>query len=387
MRRLSVWALAGAVVLLGSVPRARAEGNDLTGQRAPEINVQEGLQGLATGTTLASCRGQVVVLKFWFTRCSACRKSLPEFQALYQRYAPRGVQFVALAYDQTSRVVPFLRSGGFTFPVAIDSSGVTSTRYGVSTYPTTYVIGADGIVKAYDQLSAPLLERELEAARSATRPGGGRRPLLTFPRPSAAATVPASEATGAHAAAAALASAPAPATLRSEPLPADPDLVAAEPATATLASAPLQSVPPAQPVTRERAAEPVIPAPVPAVAAAAAAPPVAPSSLSGAAAAIEVRDFPAALRAIEAYASTRTSPAAWRPSELDEARRLEGLVRDAYLLRHEAIGAQWQRHELEPAISAARALAADYRGTSLERVAATLAQWYESHVPTAAVAR
>ncbi len=465
MRRLSVWALAGAVVLLGSVPRARAEGNDLTGQRAPEIHVQEGIQGIATGTSLSSCRGQVVVLKFWFTRCPACIRSLPEFQSLYQRYSPRGVQFVAIAYDQASRVVPFLRSGGYTFPVAIDSAGVTSTRYGVFTYPTTYVIGADGVVKAYDQLSAALIERELEAARSATRPGAGRRPLLTFPRsaaappavappsfappslagggpayadpatptgtpvavsamaaepahvPSPTSAVPVAEAPAealaAHAADAALGAAPVPAMVRSDSLPADPDLAVAAPETTTppppsgrVLSGSVSPSAPAGGVASSHRSDLGVPpdrmgAAVPPAALAPAegievdrvtpvrtdASVAAPAALAGAASAIEVGDFPAALRAIEAYASTRTDLAAWSPFDLEEARRLEGLVREEYLRRHASISARWRRHELLPAVDAARALATDYRGTGLERVASTLAQWYESHLPAAAVAR
>jgi peroxiredoxin len=192
MRRPSLWVLATSLFVFGAARTARAEGNDLTGQRAPEINVQEGVQGIATGTSLAAYRGEVVVLKFWFTRCPACRRSLPEFQTLYQRFAPRGVRFLAIAYDETSNVRTYLRSTGFTFPVAIDGGGVTATRYGVFTYPTTYVIGADGIVKAYAQLSAALLERELDAARATPRPGAARRPLASFPRPNAAAPAPGS---------------------------------------------------------------------------------------------------------------------------------------------------------------------------------------------------
>jgi peroxiredoxin len=160
-------ALATALVLLaGTAPPARAAGNDLTGRMAPEISAPVGLHGLPSGATLASYRGKVVVLKFFFIGCPTCRASLPAFQDLYARYAPRGVQFIALAYDDRTTVERYLDPQGFTFPVAIDAAGVTPGRYGVRTYPTDYVIGADGAVVAYDTLAASVLERALAAARA-----------------------------------------------------------------------------------------------------------------------------------------------------------------------------------------------------------------------------
>ncbi len=163
LRVLLAASLAG-LACAASLPRtASAEGRDLRGYAAPDIQSRSGLNGLGSGVSLAAFRGRVVVLKFWFTGCPTCRSSLPEFQSLYARYAARGVQFVALAYDDAASVTSLIRSSGYTFPVAVDPDGVSPRRYGVVSYPTNYVIGADGVVKAYNDLSISVLERELAA--------------------------------------------------------------------------------------------------------------------------------------------------------------------------------------------------------------------------------
>lgn len=171
--RASLATFALACSLLGAAPAARAEGIDWTGRPAPEIYVQQGLQGVGTDTTLASYAGRVLVLKFFFASCPYCRASMPDFEATSRRYAGRDdVRFLALAYDSYENVAPLVREGGYTFPVALDPSGVTPKRYGVHTYPTNYLIGADGVVKAYDDISTWAIDRVL----AATPP---RAPVLT----------------------------------------------------------------------------------------------------------------------------------------------------------------------------------------------------------------
>lgn len=171
MRQRCLAALAGVVVGAAALgggslwsSNAEASGIDFTGRRAPELYVARGLQGVSSGTTLASYAGKVLVLKFFFAGCPTCRASLPEFEALSRRYAGRSdVRFLALAYDTADNIVPLVRANGYTFPVGLDPSGVTARAYGIETYPTNYVIGADGYVKAYDNMSSWVIDREAAA--------------------------------------------------------------------------------------------------------------------------------------------------------------------------------------------------------------------------------
>jgi peroxiredoxin len=166
MTRASLAAAATAFLLaLGSsAPPAFADGRDWTGQPAPAVHAQDGVNGIAPGTTLESLRGKVVLMKFFFVGCPACQASMPAFQRLHDRYAPRGAVVVGIdPRDTRYSLQAHLASLGYTFPVLIDPQA--AGRYGVQTYPTNYVVGADGVVKAYlrwDQdFPTSLIEREL----------------------------------------------------------------------------------------------------------------------------------------------------------------------------------------------------------------------------------
>src|SRR5262249_52312446 len=139
MRRTTFAAIAAtisaAALLASFAPCASAYGRDFTGSQAPDVYVQQGLYGLPSGSSLASFRGKPVVLKFFFTSCPACRASLPEFDRLSRTYSPRGVQFIAVAYDNAYRVRGLWEQSGYSIPVAIDESGASAARYGVSSFP------------------------------------------------------------------------------------------------------------------------------------------------------------------------------------------------------------------------------------------------------------
>lgn len=165
MRQRLLAVLAALVLVAAGAPGARATGNDLTGRRAPDLYVPQAIQGVQPGTTLATYAGKVLVLKFFFAGCPTCRASLPEFQRLSVQYAGRPeVQFLALAYDTYENVAPLVRANGYTFPIGLDPTGDTPKRYGVHTYPTEYVIGGDGVVKAYDTLSTWAIDRAAATA-------------------------------------------------------------------------------------------------------------------------------------------------------------------------------------------------------------------------------
>ncbi len=138
MRRpLLCFLVLGCALLWATRSRvAEASGYDLTGRRAPDFHIESGLHGISAGQTLASFRGEVVVVKFFFSGCPACRASLPEYGELHRRYAGRPVRFIGIADDSYANMERLFESSGYTFPVGIDPSGVTSASYGVRSYPT-----------------------------------------------------------------------------------------------------------------------------------------------------------------------------------------------------------------------------------------------------------
>lgn len=164
--RFALAALVAALPFLAPSP-ALAGGNVLDGQLAPEIHLTDGLNGVSAGTTLASLRGKVVLLKFWLTHCPICRGTLPEFQGLHDRFGRSGVVCLSVVIDSAAGVTPYVREQGFTFPVGCDPDGGSSDRYGVHHFPGNYIIGVDGVVRASNGFPRNVIEEELRKYRVA----------------------------------------------------------------------------------------------------------------------------------------------------------------------------------------------------------------------------
>jgi thiol-disulfide isomerase/thioredoxin len=92
---------------------------------------------------------RVVILNFFATWCGPCRAEMPELER-YQRQAGDTVRLVGVdAQEARDLVAAFIDEMKTTFPVVIDD-GVVQRRYGVDSFPTTVVIGADGRIKLYE---------------------------------------------------------------------------------------------------------------------------------------------------------------------------------------------------------------------------------------------
>jgi peroxiredoxin len=164
--RLALAAAACLAVAAAAVP-ASAAGSNLDGRQAPEIRLMGGLNGATAATTLASLRGRVVCLKFWLTNCPVCRRTLPDFQRLHDRYGKSGVVCLGVVIDRPEGVAPYLREAGWTFPVGCDPDAVSAQQYGVQHYPGDYVIGIDGIVRASAGYPENVIAEELRKYRMA----------------------------------------------------------------------------------------------------------------------------------------------------------------------------------------------------------------------------
>lgn len=95
---------------------------------------------------LAAAAGQVIVLNFWATWCEPCRTEMPSLQAMAARRQRDGVVVVAVNYRETADAIRrFLERMPFEVPILLDSDGDATTVWTPRVFPSTVLIGRDGV--------------------------------------------------------------------------------------------------------------------------------------------------------------------------------------------------------------------------------------------------
>jgi len=76
-----------------------------------------------TRRPLSEWQDKLLVVNFWATWCPPCRKEIPDFAAVSERYADRGVQFVGLGIDSADNIARFSRSETVPYPLLVAGTG------------------------------------------------------------------------------------------------------------------------------------------------------------------------------------------------------------------------------------------------------------------------
>jgi cytochrome c biogenesis protein CcmG/thiol:disulfide interchange protein DsbE len=107
--------------------------------------------------SLASYRGQPVVLNFWASWCQPCKGEASVLERDWARYRRKGVVFLGVDYhDLAPDARHFVSAHALTFPMLEDGSGQVTGTYGISQVPETYVLSRQGRVVAH--LAGPITD-------------------------------------------------------------------------------------------------------------------------------------------------------------------------------------------------------------------------------------
>lgn len=151
---VSVLLAAALVGLLVYGLAARADNHSLdnavaAGRLPAAPGASQSLPALEAGgrRTLASYRGQVVVVNFWASWCDPCRAEAPLLQRAQATLAAHRATILGITFrDTASDSQAFVRQYHLTYPSLRDVDGSLAASFATKALPETFVLDRQGRV-------------------------------------------------------------------------------------------------------------------------------------------------------------------------------------------------------------------------------------------------
>jgi len=103
-----------------------------------------------TPITLASLKGNVVVLNVWATWCLPCREEIPQLEAVHRQFAAQGVKLIGVSIDAAgmgAEITDFMREHQMTYPVWLDPDHEFSLKFLTVGVPETFLVDRQGVIR------------------------------------------------------------------------------------------------------------------------------------------------------------------------------------------------------------------------------------------------
>ena len=116
------------------------------GFQAPDFTLETLTGDLVS---LSNYKDQPVLIFFWASWCSVCKRTMPGLQSVYQDFAPMGFEILAINtthQDTLISATDYFRSQGYSYQMLLDKSGDISQTYQLHAVPLSVLINPDGSI-------------------------------------------------------------------------------------------------------------------------------------------------------------------------------------------------------------------------------------------------
>lgn len=115
----------------------------------PAADVKK-LDGTTFNTSNIENNGKPIIINFWATWCSPCKRELNNIAEMYGEWVEEtGVKLVAISIDDTrnmAKVAPYVNGKGWEYDVYLDPNGDFKRALGVNNVPHTFLVDGNGKV-------------------------------------------------------------------------------------------------------------------------------------------------------------------------------------------------------------------------------------------------
>lgn len=131
-----------AIILTGTILFAQNEKRSI-----PSVDVKT-MNGTTFNTSELNNDGKPMIINFWATWCSPCKRELNNIAEIYDEWvAETGVKLIAISIDDArnmGKVAPYVNGKGWEYEVYIDPNGDFKRAMNVNNVPHTFLVNGNG---------------------------------------------------------------------------------------------------------------------------------------------------------------------------------------------------------------------------------------------------